>query len=250
MSGHSLRAHSRFSASGSERWLNCAASVELEKDCPNVSSSFADEGTKAHEILERFLLSDNWPALIREYEMDFLTPPEMLTYVLMSAKKIKALAQGKLLLVEKKIFNTFIHEDMFGTCDVIIPDHGKKLHIIDFKYGMGHVVKPQQNTQLIQYALGAAESYDWKFSKVEMSIIQPRVGKNWFSTWVIDMTELKTRWLPLWHKGVARVEKGNNKPFAGHWCQWCKAKQKCPVKNAVREMEISNAFILQDLKGG
>lgn len=239
MSEHVLRAHSRFSASGSERWLNCAASVELEDGCPNTSSPWAEEGTKAHELLEQFLLASRFS----DVEIDFLTPPEMVTYVKMTALKIKALAVNKTLLVEKKVFNTFIHEEMFGTCDVIIADYENNLHIVDFKYGKGHIVTAANNTQLIQYALGAAESYNWKFKTVTMSIAQPRAGEKWFSSWTIPMSELKSKWLNLWHSGVKRVIKGGNKPFEGHWCQWCKAKFKCPAKSSARLTGPSNPFL-------
>jgi Protein of unknown function (DUF2800) len=243
---HAQRAHSKFSASGSERWLKCAASVELEEQSPpSPDSPWSLEGTKAHEVLEKFLIQNDWSNLILElHQNDFAVDSSMIEHCKKTAVKIIKLAKlwSAPLLVEKRVYNTFIHEDMFGTCDVIIPVHNDTLYIVDFKYGQGHIVDPTENTQLIQYALGAAESYDWQFKDVSMGIMQPRAGANWHKTWTITIDELKDKWLPLWHKGVARVEHGGNKPFAGGHCHWCRAKSICPVKVDKRLNEITEMF--------
>lgn len=251
---HAERAHSKFSASGSERWLKCAASVELEeKSPPSKDNVWSLEGTKAHEVLEKFLLSNNWANLIVEFKKDFSVDAAMIEHCKTTAVKVLKLAKlwQAPLLVEKRIYNSFIHDEMFGTCDVVIPVHSDVLHIMDFKYGQGHIVNPIENTQLIQYALGAAESYDWDFETVSMHILQPRAGTTWHKTWTITMKELRTKWLPLWHRGVARIEKGGNKPFAGSWCHWCRAKFTCPAKTERRMTEITNMFLDEPItKGG
>lgn len=231
---HALRAHSKYSASGSERWLNCAASVELEEMSPPSKDTFWSlEGTRAHEVLEQILLG-------QEPILNFDTPDEMIEHVQKCAKEIfKIQAKKHKLLVEKRVYNTEVHPEMFGTCDAIIPAYGECLHIIDFKYGSGHVVDAVKNTQLIQYALAVAETYFWDeqlLPKIKMHIMQPRGStKNWHKVWTISMRELKNEWLPLWHKGVARVEKGLSKPFAGAHCHWCRAKDHiCPLKNEIK----------------
>ena len=244
---HKERAHSKFSASGSERWLNCAASVELEERAPkdkNYDSFWSLEGTMAHEVLEQFLISSRWSDVYSKFEFDLRVDEAMLEHCQKVAVRVKQVAKvfKAPILVEKKVFNTFIHEEMFGTCDVIIPVYDSVLHIMDFKYGSGHIVDPEKNTQLIQYALGVAESYDWKFKTVSLHILQPRSGNNWHKQWSLPMSELKEKWLPLWQKGVARIEKGGNKPFAGHWCYWCKAKSFCPAKVELSFEKTSNAF--------
>lgn len=244
---HQERAHSKFSASGSERWLNCAASVELEETMPkeaNHDSFWSLEGTAAHELLEDYLMAEIWADVETKYEFDLRVDENMKRHCRGTAIQIKKMAKlwGARVLVEKRIYNTFIHEEMFGTCDVIIPVYGDVLHIIDFKYGSGHIVDPTRNTQLIQYALGVAESYDWKFKNVSMHIMQPRAGKKWHKQWSCTIEELKNYWLPIWMKGVARVDKGGNKPFIGSWCYWCKAKSICPAKINVSLEKTMNAF--------
>ena len=54
--------HAKYSASGSHKWTNCSASLELEATIPNKDSFFSHEGTLAHDIAYRFVtstLSDN-----------------------------------------------------------------------------------------------------------------------------------------------------------------------------------------------
>ena len=239
MSGHGERAHSKFSASGSERWLKCPASVALEEAAPpSIDTFWSKEGTLAHEVLEKVLAR-------QEFDLPFDVSREMLEHVNAVAAKIRAIhkASGGVLLFETRVFASFIHEEMFGTCDAIIAGANGILHIVDFKYGAGHVVDAKENTQLIQYALSAAESYDWDFTHVSMHIMQPRGGGEWHKRWTITIKELKEFWLPLWVSGVARVERGHNKPFPGSHCHWCRAKNfNCSAKMEMRQEKISNVF--------
>lgn len=46
--------HSVLSPSSAHRWSVCSASVAMEAQCPEVSSIYAQEGTVAHSILEKF----------------------------------------------------------------------------------------------------------------------------------------------------------------------------------------------------
>lgn len=44
--------HALLSPSSAHRWCNCPGSVALTKDLPNVSSPYAEEGTRAHRLAE------------------------------------------------------------------------------------------------------------------------------------------------------------------------------------------------------
>lgn len=246
MQKHKDRVHSKFSASGSERWLNCAYSVALEEQAPpQAENHFAKEGTFAHEVLEK-RLNGLWP------EDDFLLTDEMLGHIEKVVNRVRLIAakSNAPLLVEKKVFNSDIHEEMFGTCDIIIPQVGGTLHIIDFKYGAGHIVNPVKNTQLIQYSLGVAESYDWQFKEAQHHIMQPRAGKDWHKAWGLSIHELRHTYRPLWIKGVERVEGGRSKPFEGSWCHWCQGRATnpatgeayCPAKRVKSAQRVSNVF--------
>ncbi len=238
---HKERAHSKFSASGSERWLNCPASVELEEASPpSPENHWSKEGTLAHEVLEALLLNKPLPE-------SFDVTNEMVGHCERVVQKVKAIKNsfGGVMLVEKRIYNLAIDEEMFGTCDVIILGRDRTLHIIDFKYGQGHVVDPTENTQLIQYGLGAADACFWgeSFDRVKFWIMQPRVGKNWHKSWVLPIEKLEGYWQDLWHKGVARVRRGGHKPMPGSWCHWCRAKLTCPAKNEKRVTQMTDMFL-------
>lgn len=244
---HAERAHSRFSASGSERWLNCAYSVGAEELAPpSLGNFWSKEGTLAHEVLEALFNGGPLPD-------SFDVTAEMIHYCEKVVAKVKGIhkAFGGKIFIEKRVWATFIHPDMFGTCDIFIVDAQGTLHIIDFKYGVSPV-RAERNTQLIQYALSVAESYNWEFDNIKMWIMQPRVGKtNWFNSWEITCKELQTYWLPLWEKGVARVEKGKGlKPFAGSWCHWCRAAPSCPAKQANRVQKVVSVFESVPLTNG
>lgn len=239
---HAERAHSKFSASGSERWHNCPASVPLEESSPpSKDTHWSKEGTLGHEVLELRLLGKPLP-------MNFDITENMLSHIDKTIRKIKAIhkVSGGTLLVEKRVYAMFIHEEMFGTCDVIIAGADRILHIIDFKFGAGHVVDAKENFQLIQYALSAAESYDWDFDFVEMHILQPRAQGDWAKRWKITIKELKEIWLPKWHEAVEAVEMAETfgaVPNPGSWCHWCRAKAICPAKKEVRAEKVSNLFL-------
>ena len=52
---HTTRAHSKIGPSAAHRWIACPGSVGLSRGEPNRSSSFALEGTAAHELCEQIM---------------------------------------------------------------------------------------------------------------------------------------------------------------------------------------------------
>lgn len=235
---HAIRAHSKFSASGSERWLNCSASVALEEKAPpEQESPWAMEGTEAHEVLEALFKIALRPQLLKLFKAAHQLKDPMVAYGLQAVNVVletaKTLVEPEY-LVEVRVHNNEIHEEMFGTVDAALAEVFGTLHVFDYKYGKGHVVDAEKNTQMIQYALGLAERYEWNFEKVVVHILQPRGGNNWHKQWELTIDELKS-YRELWKKGVKRVEMGGTKPFPGSWCHWCKAKTICP---ALREKGV------------
>lgn len=236
------RKHSKYSASGAERWLACPGSVSLEEKSPPSKDSFwSKEGTEAHAVLEDILLNRTIANSV---------PKDMLAYTMQAAQKIWEIqdrsGRGAKLLVERRVFASFLHPEMFGTCDAIIPGLKKRvLHIIDFKYGAGHVVSPKENKQLIQYALSVADSYDWErsFDVAYLWILQPRAGLKWASHWRVSIKDLRTRWAPLWAEGVRRVEGEPVKLLEGAHCHWCRARfHNCPLKLDIRRETSLSLF--------
>lgn len=252
----SIKKHSKFSASGAERWLNCPGSVALSEGLPDKDSEASLWGTLAHECLEHLLLfairnnvnvvsEFSFMAVRRTVEVtpdmkkfNIRIDNAMEAHCIRSANFILNLhhkIKDSEIMVETKIGLSFIHPDMFGTFDGAVLDHFKTLHIFDFKYGTGHAVSPAKNLQMIFYALGLAHLHHWNFQKVRLWIDQPRIrGYDGPSFWETSMEEIRS-YEKIFKDGVDRVI---NEPDTfkenGNWCYFCKAKKICPLKNKSR----------------
>ena len=244
--GHASRAHSKLSASGSSRWINCPGSVLLEsRFAEDRSSSFAKEGEAAHEFSElrlKFLL-DSISAKDYKKQLSAMAEqlsefygPEMGEYVTNYTDSVMeryyaahVISADVVMLLEQRLDYTEWVPDGFGTGDVtIISD--KMLEIIDLKYGKGVPVSAVNNSQLKMYALGAISTFGsiYDFDTVRMTIIQPRLDSiTDFDMSVADL--LKWAEEVIRPKAVeALSEKGAFK-FGDH-CKWCKAKDHCRTR--------------------
>lgn len=244
------KAHSKFSASGSERWLNCPGSVALsEKAPPQIENKYALEGTRAHECLElvlRHAIATRNGEMPRPLSWNGFDD-EMIHHAMESTKYIlRRLPKGAVLLCETKVSLEFIASGMFGTVDAAIVDEFGRLWVFDFKYGAGHAVNPENNSQMIYYALGIAHKYNYNFADVCLSIIQPRAeherGPN--REWVIEIDELRS-WSEKFLQGVSAAKKSNAPLVDGDWCRWCPAKVICPQLSDQAFVEAQISFDVQ-----
>lgn len=245
MKKHGERAHSKYSASASSRWLNCSASVELSEGQPDNTNVWSLEGTKAHEGLENVVRAAIEAGAKEIAHVKFAPsfPREMQRHILRSANWLlekKADHPSAEFLVETRVYLDFIHPEMFGTFDSAIIDHFGTLHIYDFKYGK-HYVSPNGNLQMIFYAIGIAYKWKWNFKRVRLWIDQPRSpGYRGPMFWEIDVFELM-KYVEIFKRGVDRVE---NKPELkeGEWCFFCKAKNICPKKADNKRKKVLAVF--------
>lgn len=251
---HAVRAHSKFSASGAERWFNCPGSVELSEGRPDKSSPWAIEGTLAHEVLEAILLILLGLASLGQYDALLKSvSPTMVVHAKAAAKFILGLharTPDSLVQVETRIHLPFIHPAMFGTFDAGVIDYFDTLHVFDYKYGAGVFVSPTENLQMIFYGLGLAFLHQWNFKKIRLWIIQPRVkGYDGPLFWDLAVTEAHRVWVPRFEKAVRRVEREPDTFVEGKWCHWCKAKSVCPLKRAAKLEEAKSVFSIQPYRG-
>ncbi len=244
MKHHSERKHSKYSASGAERWFACPGSVQLSEGIPSKDSVWSIEGTKAHEVLETYLrtILINWTSNV---VFPPNVPKEMVHHAGNAAMGIVGLHlkyPGSEVLVETRIPLDFIHPEAFGTFDGAVVDHFGTLHVFDYKYGAGHAVSPKENLQMIFYGLGLAHQYEWNFKKVRLWIIQPRIkGYDGPTFWELSILELKA-YVKKFTDAIERVEKFPQLYVEGSHCHWCNAKGICPLKQEAKNDKARAAF--------
>ena len=222
--------HALLSPSAAHRWMNCPPSACLEREFPSSSSEVAAEGTAAHALCEhklrKFLkLRSKRPQSdFEDDEMDRCSND----YVLFVQERMREIT-SPMVLVEQRLDLTRYVPEAFGTADCIIVG-GDRLHIVDFKYGMGVLVEAEHNPQMMLYALGALELLDgiYDIQTISMSIFQPR--RENVCTWSLPKEEL-LRWArdDLVEKAhLAYMGEGEYR--AGEWCTFCRAAVRCRAR--------------------
>lgn len=235
--------HALLSPSAAHRWMNCTAAPLQERDVEDKSSTFAEEGTLAHAYcakkLKEFLglAVDEEKAEIAQLneqyhsgEMDEYTDTYK-TIVLEKFNAARAKTKDAQLLVEVKLDFSHYVPDAFGTSDAIIIADGV-MEVIDFKYGKGVKVSAVENPQMMIYALGAWDLFNFEYDirKVRMTIVQPRIDN--LSEFELDAADL-INWAvdELQPKANEAYAGGKQKP--GNWCQFCKVKENCKALSSM-----------------
>ena len=248
---HGARKHALLSASGASRWINCTPSPRLEENFADNTTSYAAEGTLAHEFAElglrlaiKQISKKEYNASVSQFLKNPLYSDEMedevqkhIDYVLQQFTEAKRLTKDALLLIEEKVDLTYFIEDGFGTCDDVIIADGT-MEVIDLKYGKGVRVSAEDNSQLKLYALGALRAHELMYDihTVRMTIVQPRLDS--ISSW-----EMSAKDLNAWGEDIVKPKAelayaGEGEQIPGEWCRFCKAKARCKAL-ANQSMEIA-----------
>lgn len=250
---HSERSHALLSASGASRWLNCTPSARLEDEHgERQTTSFAREGTLAHELSELYLSADVLKTLSEdEFKVqlekvmdDEMFQDEMLDYVpIYTDYCASQLAEAR-----TKYSNAFMEIEQrfdlreyipggFGTGDCCIVSDDT-IEVIDLKYGKGVPVSAEWNPQLMIYALGLwlKHSMLYDFKRVRCTIVQPRLNN-------ISSFELTIEELLNWAENELRPKaqlayNGEGELSPGGWCRFCSVKNRC---RALSEQQLEVA---------
>lgn len=260
-------AHSKYSASASERWLACPGSVVLSAGKSSKASIHAARGTAAHTVLEECLLRDKNPhdAVGLEFHIDgfdITFDEELAANVQWALGHLAEITAGcDIVQAETRV--NYAHwigvpeDEGFGTSDVIaVRAADRELLIADYKNGR-KAVDATDNTQMMLYAGGALSQFEdvVDVDTVRMVILQPDAGRP--KEHVISVADLKAWLTGRARSGAASVQMAERTyPDAadgtGDWhevflktgehCTFCKAKATCPkIRGEVLETAFDTA---------
>lgn len=241
--------HALLAPSSSSRWLRCPASVIWTARAPQGESSpFAQEGTWAHALAERYLLAglNGKPddevmftdSEVAEIVKAGLDPDDFIPPVMEYVTYVRSIP-GMLLPEQELDLDSITGESgARGTSDAVIIDESGEMHICDLKYGRGERVEAEHNTQLAIYAGAALAAFGFMadIKKVTLHIIQPRLSNT--STWTLSREELESLLEDI--KASAAIalrlyaELGaEGAPEPGYYhpssiaCRWCCFRGRC-----------------------
>ena len=127
-----MTAHAKLSASGSEKWMACTPSANLEAQFPDEGSEFAREGTFAHAVFEQEMLNylgrpvDPLPKELMHFDSIELRDyvDESVNYAIRRIEEIKLDCKDPIIMVERRLdFSRWVPEG-FGTGDLVIVADG------------------------------------------------------------------------------------------------------------------------------
>ena len=260
--------HAILGASSAHRWLLCTPSARLAESMNarfgSKTSSFAEEGTKAHNLAElKVRLAVYQSDKMTAAKHSAMSPDEQKAYLGINEFRYNALREelgdipkdmeqatdsycdivmekylsakerdpsAQLLLEQRLDYSKWVPSG-FGTGDaMIVSDH--LLEVCDYKHGRGIPVDAVNNPQIRLYALGGLAKFGhlYDFPAVRGTIIQPRLESV--------SEETLTREDLLHWADVEVVDKakqawaGTGEFVAGEHCRFCPAKAVCSARVA------------------
>lgn len=243
--------HSIVGPSGLHAILLCPGKVRLEKDLPRSSSFAAAQGTVAHQLCELALNDNKLPdvgTVIECEGFNIEVDHEMISGVQVYLDEINRIREDVISLdtvemVEGKAsLEPFGIPEVWGTTDYAMSVPFMKLYVRDFKYGAGVMVDPENNPQLMAYALGAAGSMIDSYDVIDIGIVQPRGRSDEnVKTWQVSPDHLK-EWAENTLKPAVKLALSDDAPLVPgeEQCRFCGAKSFC---HAIAEASLRSAMV-------
>ncbi len=242
--------HARLSPSSGDRWFACPGSISASDGIPNKTSVYAEEGTRAHTLLEMALRLECDPLELIDLEDEVqVEMAEGVSFVLDYTTQYLNIVPGSVLYPETRCVwgRMWGREDLFGTADVtlVAPD---VVCMVDLKYGQGVVVEVEDNIQQMLYLLGIRAEHGPR-PTYQITIIQPRARHHQGPVRMITMTD--TELMSFADRARAAVEAAERPKApraAGEHCRWCPAAGVCPtladhsIRIAAHEFTLADAL--------
>lgn len=230
--------HARNAPSSAYVWMKCPGSVALCANLPDESSIYAAEGTAAHTIHEeclRFGLEpdDYVGSQVSAEGWIFTVTEEWARYLQPGIDRARDFG-GKLYVEKRVYFDRWgrSRKDQFGRLDAGIIKR-KIIPIIDLKFGAGVPVDPEENEQLMIYALGFWDNiarHETDADEFLLIIDQPRAAGGG-GEWRISLRKL-LKFGEKVKKAVEATYKKNAPLVPGaEQCRFCRAAELgvCPA---------------------
>ena len=223
--------------------MNCWGSGFLSDGMPQKTSAYAEEGTLAHALAEKFLSNAPLPNPLP------IPDVEMHNHVMVYVEYVCGLAkaEGAVLHVEQQVKIT---ENCWGTSDATVwAPKSETLYVTDLKYGAGIPVSARGNLQLKLYGLGALLTCGYPAEVINVAIVQPRIQHadgciRSVDYDAVDLIEFHAEVLAAEKKVMAAKRDGESDMktygyLTGYWhdtylhptekgCRFCLAAPKCP----------------------
>jgi hypothetical protein len=213
--------------------------VALTRNLPKTTTEYAEEGTRAHKLAEKCLSNGINPTYRTHQDEDDRLMTE---YVQAYIDYVVFHAYGKKLLIEYEAdLSGIVPPDGFGTIDAVIMAPFE-LHVIDLKYGKGVQVYAENNLQLIIYALGIYDNFDfiYDFKTIKMAIHQPRLDH--VALWSISSDEIQKYREKI--KDMAFLALSENADIipGEKQCHWCGVKATCRARAEMLRASAKDDF--------
>ena len=236
---HGERDHVFFAPSGSAQWIACPGGWQAHQLMPDTSSPFAEEGTLAHELAEEWLAGVLFGKT---------GTPEMVDYVGQYVDWCIAAADGAdEVHIETRVdFSAYTPlPNQGGTldhCAIHASPVGGLAILTDLKYGTGVRVFAKDNPQLMIYALGIYEAYDWlyDFKRFDLRICQPRLGH--FDVWEVSVADLLAFGEYVKERSALALQPDAPRVAGEKQCRFCKVKDTCPAHLDLLHQLVDDVF--------
>lgn len=251
--------HAELSGSTAHRWIPCPGSIRLTRGVKDTKSPAAREGTTAHALGEQILAywkktRENIRGLRQRFKagmafkfedhgekLEAIATEDMLDAVFIRIEHVLDHASqvsnptSRVHTEMHVSLERLVRDNMYGTADDVIDRVNSKLLVVtDYKHGFLPVhigTTSDPNAQLMYYAAGALDAFDWRHQEVELNIIQPR-SMEVESVQTLEMTSILVReWVDDVLYPAAFATDAPDAPLvAGEWCRFCPAQATCPAQ--------------------
>ena len=251
--------HSKFSPSQLTRIISCPGSVADTEDIPRESSTYAQEGTMLHSVVEECINLGEYtlPELTKKkFSLDTEqaeSVQEVLDWVFAlraqhhdSTEMFDAIESKVYLAPYIDLTGCELLNDTYGTLDysLVVPEE-QLVYIVDWKFGKGVEVWPD-TAQLKAYALGRLAALDFTITKVILVIGQPRL----YSGELFKSHETTPEELISWLQSDLVPALNNTQSKHPTYCpteagcRWCAVKSTCKYRRNLAFESAAQVFAM------